>query len=130
MSLAPNEHRVLTQIEDSLRRSDPKLAAMLTSFNRTASGEKIPATERLSPWRARLRRILPVVAACLVIALLAASFVMLGRVGHPAGQSAGACAAAPARVTACRRPGLGTHHAPQSGSNAAPHPGPQGPHQS
>lgn len=40
MSLAPAERQALARIEDSLRRSDPRLASMLTQF-------RLPLTRRL-----------------------------------------------------------------------------------
>ncbi|HEX6522547.1 MAG TPA: DUF3040 domain-containing protein [Streptosporangiaceae bacterium] len=57
MSLAPGEERILTEIEQQLRRSDLRLAARLALFRhspfRKAQG---PAEGRVSPWRAHPRR--------------------------------------------------------------------------
>jgi len=56
MTLAAGEQRALTKIEEVLRRSDPKLAAMLSTFNRLARSEEMPRREFLSaPGRLRWR---------------------------------------------------------------------------
>ena len=54
MSLAAGEQRALAQIEEALRRSDPKLAAMLSTFNRVNRSEEMPRREfLLRPTRVR-----------------------------------------------------------------------------
>jgi hypothetical protein len=54
MSLAASEERALAQIEASLRRSDPKLAAMLSTFSRLNQAEVMPRREfLLRPTRMR-----------------------------------------------------------------------------
>jgi hypothetical protein len=56
MTLAAGEQRALAKIEEVLRRSDPKLAAMLSTFNRLARSEEMPRREFLSaPGRLRWR---------------------------------------------------------------------------
>lgn len=47
MSLAASEERALARIEGALRRSDPKLAAMLSTFNRLNQSEEMPRREFL-----------------------------------------------------------------------------------
>ena len=47
MSLAASEQRALARIEGALRRSDPKLAAMLSTFNRLNQSEEMPRREFL-----------------------------------------------------------------------------------
>ena len=65
MGLAPAEQQMLTEIENWLRRSAPKLAARLALVRRSTLRGKGPARECLSPWRARPLR-------AIRIALLAA----------------------------------------------------------
>jgi hypothetical protein len=47
MTLAAGEERALARIEGALRRSDPKLAAMLSTFNRLTRSEEMPRREFL-----------------------------------------------------------------------------------
>jgi hypothetical protein len=54
MSLAAREERALARIEGALRRSDPKLAAMLSTFNRLNQSEEMPRREFL-PGSTRMR---------------------------------------------------------------------------
>lgn len=51
------EQQALDDIKDTLAGSDPKLAALLAGFSRLASGEEMPARERIQAdgWR-RIRR--------------------------------------------------------------------------
>ena len=53
MTLAADDRRALSRIEGALRRSDPKLAAMLATFNRLNQTERMPARERLRAPRLR-----------------------------------------------------------------------------
>jgi hypothetical protein len=53
MTLAADDRRALSRIEGALRRSDPKLAAMLATFNRLNQAERMPARERLRAPRLR-----------------------------------------------------------------------------
>jgi hypothetical protein len=55
MSLAADDRRTLARIEDALRRSDPRLVAMLATFNRLHQRERMPARKPLS----RRRRLGP-----------------------------------------------------------------------
>ena len=48
MALAADEERVLSRIEEDLCRSDPKLAAMLSMFNRLTRSEAMPSRELLA----------------------------------------------------------------------------------
>ena len=48
MALAADEERVLSRIEEDLRRSDPKLAARLAMFNRLTRSEAMPERELLA----------------------------------------------------------------------------------
>ncbi|MGH3254242.1 MAG: hypothetical protein ACRDOU_02370 [Streptosporangiaceae bacterium] len=47
MSLSAREEQILGSIEDGLARSDHKLAWMLAAFTRLASGEELPAREKV-----------------------------------------------------------------------------------
>jgi hypothetical protein len=49
MSLSAREEQLLGSIEDGLARSDPKLAWMLGTFTRLASGEEMPVREKIDP---------------------------------------------------------------------------------
>jgi hypothetical protein len=72
MSLAPAERRALAQIEDSLCRSDPRLAGMLTRFRLpiTRSGWKVLAR------RLQLRLIVPLILTVTIFLCILA--IMLG----------------------------------------------------
>lgn len=47
MSLNARDEQILGSIEDGLARSDPKLAWMLATFTRLASGEEMPVREKI-----------------------------------------------------------------------------------
>lgn len=47
MSLSAREEHILGSIEDGLARSDHKLACMLATFTRLASGEEMPVREKV-----------------------------------------------------------------------------------
>ena len=59
MSLSTWEQQALASITDRLVGSDPELASLLGAFSRHASGEEMPAGERIRPgsrraiWRSR-----------------------------------------------------------------------------
>ena len=55
MALAADEERALARIEEELCRSDPRLAAKLSMFNRLTRSEAMPERELLTP-PGRLRR--------------------------------------------------------------------------
>jgi hypothetical protein len=72
MSLAPAERQALARIEDSLRRSDPRLASMLTKFRLPLfRGGWTGLTSRLS----RLGPFILVMAALGVVFLLVVAVV-------------------------------------------------------
>lgn len=58
MSLNAREKHALDSIEGVLADSDPKLAALLATFNRLTSGEDMPVRERILS-RRRVRRARP-----------------------------------------------------------------------
>jgi hypothetical protein len=49
VSLSAQEQQVLDLIKDGLAGSDSGLAALLGTFNRLASGEEMPAREKIRP---------------------------------------------------------------------------------
>ena len=56
MSLSPKEQQALASIEDGLAGSDPKLASLLATFARLASGEEMPVREKIRAIRHRAAR--------------------------------------------------------------------------
>lgn len=47
MSLSPWEHQILGRIAEELTGSDPRLASLVTGFNRLAASEEMPPRPRL-----------------------------------------------------------------------------------
>jgi hypothetical protein len=57
MSLSAREQQALNSITDRLASSDPELAALLGTFSRLASGDKMPAAEKImAGWRQAAHR--------------------------------------------------------------------------
>jgi hypothetical protein len=56
MSLSAHEQHALVGIETRLAHSDPRLASLLTTFNRLTSGEAMPAGEKVLVARRGLLR--------------------------------------------------------------------------
>jgi hypothetical protein len=57
MSLSEREQQALEAIEDRLTGSDPKLASLLATFTRLASGEEMPVREKIrAQWARPTRR--------------------------------------------------------------------------
>jgi hypothetical protein len=81
MGLGRSEQRLLSQIERTLRGTDPKLAAALTSFNRRVSHLEMPLRERLRP--SRVVQYAPVVMAVFVLSMILVSATVLSRLGPP-----------------------------------------------
>lgn len=111
MSLAPGEQRALIQIEGVLCRSDPKLAAMLSTFNRLTCHEGMPRREFLFGRSSRLRRlfpesslplisVIPLAVTAFVLGLIVMFFALIGHVGRPAAAHGTACGTMSLR--ACR----------------------------
>jgi hypothetical protein len=82
MSLAPSEQRALTRIEESLRNSDPRLAAMMTVFTVLVSRRRIRPWTCLSPWRLPLKRLAVVTLALAAIGAVVLAAALSGRSGH------------------------------------------------
>jgi hypothetical protein len=90
MSLAPGEQETLTEIENSLCRSDPRLAAMFAVFSRQIFGRQGPVRELLSPWRPSSRRfmkLLLLAVAIMCLCAIVAGIVMTSHGGVPPGAS-------------------------------------------
>jgi len=56
MSLSPKEQQALAAMEDGLAGADPTLASLLATFARLASGEEMPAREKIRAIRHRATR--------------------------------------------------------------------------
>jgi hypothetical protein len=98
MSLNAWEQQALDSIRDGLTSSDPTLVARLTMFTRLASGEEMPAGEKLqasmqrsrpesrNPRRARLRQAVP------PLLWLAITFALIAvALAYNRGDSQGVC---------------------------------------
>lgn len=97
MSLAPGEQRVLDEIDAELCHSDPKLAALLSTFTRLNCREEMPRREFLAGRRSRFGRLfphapprlislLPVALAASALGLVFGLFAAFGHPGRPVGQ--------------------------------------------
>ena len=82
MSLAPGEREMLAEMENSLYRSDPGLAALFADFSRRTFGRQGPVWERLTPWRSDLRRIAVIVLLAVVVSCVVASIVIMALTSH------------------------------------------------
>ena len=103
MGLAAHEQRVLATIEQSLRQSDPRLAARLATFTALNSGSAVPRWECLSPWRLRLRlRRLALLAAGTLAAALFVAALVVGQVRHSSGARHVMCSVAAGRLSICQ----------------------------
>jgi hypothetical protein len=49
MSLPACQERILSGIEDALRKGEPRLASRFAIFSRLTRGEELPGTEQLTP---------------------------------------------------------------------------------
>lgn len=76
MSLAPSEQRALARIEESLRTSDPRLAAMMAAFSHLADRRRIVRSAWLSPRQLRLRRLIVMATALGAIGLIVAIVII------------------------------------------------------
>ncbi len=98
MSLAPREQRALAAIEHALRVSDPRLAARLATFTALTSRGTVPRWKWLSPWRLRLRRLIPLTIPLAGVVL----GVLLGGVIRPSGSYRMVCGAASGHPVICQ----------------------------
>jgi hypothetical protein len=109
MGLGPNEQRLLGQIERALHGSDPKLVAMLASFNRLTFHEAMPMRERLLHRPSRLVRFAPVATAAFVMFMILISVTVLSRIGPAKGSGAARCGIT--WVQGCQARGVSPHAA-------------------
>lgn len=109
MSLAPEERRTLARIEDSLSRSDPRLASWLTTFTLPARLRLMVGCKRAIirgrrlAWRRWPARLALLAAGAAVLSLIAAGMIALGRVKLPACAGPGVHTSAFRPVLTCRR---------------------------
>jgi hypothetical protein len=126
MSLAPGEQRALIQIEGMLCRSDPKLAAMLSTFNHLTCNEGMPRREFLFGRSSRLRRVfpeaplplicvIPLAVAAFALGLIVMFFALIGHASRPASAQGTACGTVSLR--ACRPPAGAAGRARGPGGN-------------
>lgn len=115
MSLAPGERRALDRIEESLRRSDPRLTAQLATFTALTSRDRVPRWKCLSPWRLRIRAFCPVMIAMMAAGLIGASLLLF----HPSGPAgpAGPPPAACRSVSGCPPAGQSSRYASPAGAH-------------
>jgi len=114
MSLSAWEQQALESIQNGLAGSDPELAALLSTFNRLASDEKMPDREaaraasrrafrrlRRAPWRSRLREVfnrLGFERAALLLWLLTTAALIAAALALTAGGNRSTCTATAART--------------------------------
>ena len=103
MNMSAHEQRILSGMADELAASDPKLASILSVFNRLTRGEELPARHdtaesrrresghlRRSRGRARKHRrttkvaLRAIAAWILISAALITTGIMLSHIGHEA----------------------------------------------
>lgn len=112
MSLAPGERQALASIEDSLCRSDPRLATMLVTFTLPACRGRTPRRKRLSRGALPAMRLIVAGLVLAVLSLAVAGALARNGLGNPlctpvsrnviAGRQALSCP--PARSGAPSRP--------------------------
>ena len=120
MSLSAREQEALGFIESDLVRSDPKLASLLATFARLASGEEMPVREKTQAVRRRstlggyrlcqrlgLQRAMALLWLLIALALVAVALVAASRGGSrsPCANSWSATCTSPA-ATHSSRPAL------------------------
>jgi hypothetical protein len=105
MSLSAWEQQALDSVKDGLARSDPRLVARLTIFTRLASGEEMPAREKIHvglrrpvrrsrpepPHTRRLYQRLGMQQAMLLLWLVTAVALIAVAVAYNRGGSQGTC---------------------------------------
>jgi hypothetical protein len=110
MSLAPSEREALARIESSLRSSDPRLAARMATFTALASRRRIPRWKCLSPWRLRIRRLIPLAVATAVAALVVLGGVFLSHTSQVPGPPRNVCRVAIVQTSNCQSAGRAPAH--------------------
>ena len=119
MSLAPSERQALATIENSLRRTDPRLAAVMTVFTILATRRKIPRWKCLSPWRLRIRRLIPVAIAMAVGGLVVLGGVFLSHTSQMPGPPRSVCGIAIEQTNKCPSTGRAPGHQDRLASQGA-----------
>jgi len=110
MSLAPEERRTLARIEDSLSRSDPRLASWLTTFTLPARLRLVVGCKRAImrgsrlAWRRWPARLALLAAGAAVLSLIMAGMVALSRIKLPSCTEHGVHASVFRPILTCRRP--------------------------
>jgi hypothetical protein len=108
MSLPACQERILSGIEDALRKGEPRLASRFAIFTRLTRDEELPRTEQLvpRPWLSRSR--LPGVIVVPLVMLALASALFLASISGAARTCAAAArrpAVAATRWVACAATG-------------------------
>src|SRR5919108_3967879 len=106
MSLAPGEQQALTGIENALRDSDPRLAAMLTTFTPPLTLRLRIRGERLA--RSRVSRIVAVAVALAAMCVSVLGWLLPAPPGQPA--------CPPGRQPSACRPAAGSASPPAGGT--------------
>jgi len=69
MGLSRRQRRLLSRIDEAVRRSDSRLTSMLAIFGQLTAGEELPGHEQLRTSRRRLRTGRPRAAAAMIAML-------------------------------------------------------------
>jgi Protein of unknown function (DUF3040) len=115
MSLAPREQRALARIEHALRISDPRLAARLATFTALTSRGRVPRWKWLSPWRLRLRRLVPLALPAAAVTL----GLVLGHFIQPSGRYRMICGVVTGHMNICQVTSPSRHPAPAPGRSGS-----------
>jgi hypothetical protein len=122
MSLSAHERQALDGIADQLAHSDPRLASLLATFNRLASGEEMPTGEKvIAARRPPLRRArwvyerLGFQRTALLVSLVLGVALVLFALAANHGTTGRACTASWTVTCAGRAPA----HSPSPARNAA-----------
>jgi Protein of unknown function (DUF3040) len=97
MSLSAWEQQVLDSIKDGLASSDPRLVARLSMFTRLASGEEMPAREKIHAGSQRTarpeprRRLLGLQGAALLLWLVTTVALIAVALGYSRDGGHGTC---------------------------------------
>jgi hypothetical protein len=96
MSLPACQERILSGIEDELRKGAPRLASRFAIFTRLTGDEELPRTEQLAPRRWLDRARMPAVILVPLVMLALASVLFLAGVFSGAARTCAAAARRPA----------------------------------
>jgi hypothetical protein len=121
MSLALREWRELHEIERTVRRSDPRLAALLAIFSRLAVSDAMPGYERLPARTARLWAVV-MLAAAATVRMITQTAAAAARLLDRARWRPVSAVARLSHVSRLAGHGLGAGVQPPDGSQAHPDP--------